>query len=220
MPHSHDSFKKMGQRKKKEVTATVPFARECVERTFLRDPAKISSETEYIIRIEKMVILKGKKFASKRNLLRKFQSNNPHWRFEEMTTQNIDKGFVVERRWQNDSHLPQQQLEYMRRCFRYYSELELLGGVLFVADTPVAYGMVAPVGDWGCYLLGYRVLSEYAGCTTMFFAQLAQLLMDKYPQLVWLNLGDTPDIGQQKMVLSYRPEIIMTYETYCQQEKI
>ena len=81
-------------------------------------PGKFSIEymrnqADYIYEMEKMISLAGKKLHGKRNHINKFKENNPDWRYEPLSSENVPACIEMAEEWKRRNlwdfpHMPSQ----------------------------------------------------------------------------------------------------------------
>ncbi|MEG0853463.1 MAG: phosphatidylglycerol lysyltransferase domain-containing protein [Angelakisella sp.] len=191
----------------------LPMRKNCPEAVLLDgqeealDSNFSGNTVEYIASCSSMIELSGKAMKRRRSLIRQFEAAQP-WSFTEITPRNIDEAFLVERLWQRDE--AGGEAAFARRCFRSYSQLRLIGGLLRSGDTAVGYSISAPCGSYGALILVLRAKPTPAGVSAMLYRQTALLLQRRLPALRAINLGSGGGTVELQNRLAYRPRIITT----------
>lgn len=159
--------------------------------------------TQYIAPWENLTNLAGKAMRRRRTLINRFMAEEPGWSFREITHENIDAAFEVERRWQREE--AGGEAAFVRLCFRNFGRLELMGGILTIGEAALGYSIAAPCGDDGALLLVLRAKPTPAGLSAMVYRQTALLLKQKLPALTMVNLGCCGGAAETQNRLVYRP---------------
>lgn len=102
------------------------------------------SYSDYIYSVEKMALLRGKKYHGKRNHITNFKKNNPDWSFEKITPDNINECIELHSQWiknHNDEEDEDYSFEFeaVLTAFENYEKLEFTGGLLRVGGKAIAY---------------------------------------------------------------------------------
>lgn len=93
---------------------------------------------DYIYKTSDLAFLEGRKYHGKRNHLRRFEKDYPDFRFELINENNIGDCRTVADEW-FDNREGHGEYTAIHRAFDNYTELGFTGGLLYVADTPVAF---------------------------------------------------------------------------------
>lgn len=103
---------------------------------------------DYIYSAQKMASLSGKKYHSKRNHITFFKKNNPDWKFEKLTKENISECIACHAKWienkDSDTDSDEEysfEFEAVLKAFEYFDELGFIGGLLRVDGEVVAFTM-------------------------------------------------------------------------------
>lgn len=90
-----------------------------------------------------MASLSGKKYHGKRNHITNFKKNNPNWKFEIISRENIDECIALHTRWINDKDPDDEdysfEFEAVLTAFEHYEELGFVGGLIRVDGEVIAY---------------------------------------------------------------------------------
>ncbi|HCP14189.1 MAG TPA: hypothetical protein DIT32_00125 [Peptococcaceae bacterium] len=166
---------------------------------------------DYVYRLDKLVSLSGKKLQSKRNHINRFKATNP-WTFELITAENKDACWEMNVQWckehgcGKDPELANEKCA-VRRCFDYYWELGLEGGLLRVDGKVIAYTMGERLNADTYDIHIEKAFPEIHGSYQMINHEFASHLQEKYPDLVYVNREEDMGLeGLRKAKLSYYPE--------------
>lgn len=178
---------------------------------------------DYIYNIADLATLKGKKFQKKRNHLNKFKQLHPDFQVAPITQENIPQVQDLLNRWYTlrleadpsaDFYMEQVAIYRALRCWQ---PLEMEGLMLVDAGEILAMTM-------GSHLAGntFDVQFEKAIDETAYVAMcssFAGYLMDKYPDLQYLNREDDLGIeGLRKSKLAYNPVALIEKHWACLKE--
>lgn len=185
---------------------TLPLREHCRSAAVLDGEGYPASDVQYIAPLGNLTNLEGKAMRRRRTLINRFMAENDGWSFREITPRNIDAAFEVERSWQRDE--AGGEAAFVRRCFRNFGRLELLGGILLIGEAAMGYSIAAPCGDNGALLLALRAKPTPAGLSAMVYRQTALLLKEKLPAITMINLGCCGGLAETQNRLVYRPRQI------------
>ena len=120
-------------------------------------PGKFSFEywrdgADYVYETQALATLTGKKFASKRNHIRRFVDNHPDWRYESIAKENLDDVRKMNTIWciQNGCA---ENLEISEEycaaesAVRHFNELDLSGGLIRTGGKVVAFSIGDPLNE-------------------------------------------------------------------------
>ena len=153
----------------------------------------------------------GKRYQSKRNFVNRFWANHPDCRvlpLEESTLpaveQLLDEWYLSRVTAPGDFHLEQVAI---RRGFDKMDALGLEGIVLMEDGKALAMTMGSFLCDTTFDIHFEKAADGVDGAYAAINQSFAKHLMDKYPQLSWLNREDDLGIeGLRKAKLSYHPD--------------
>lgn len=167
---------------------------------------------DYIYRADDLRMLRGRKYAQKRNHVNKFNSLYSY-HYEPITSNNIADCLQLEESWiAQHGHDESASAEYdtIQLAFKHFEELELIGGALYVDQQIVAFTYGSAIND---HLFCTHVEKgdiRYEGIYQMINQLFAQHLPEKY---IYINREEDLGIpGLRKSKLSYEPEF-MAYKT-------
>ena len=167
---------------------------------------------DYIYRADDLRMLKGRKYAQKRNHVNKFKSLYSY-HYEPIARNNIADCLQLEEFWiaQHD-HDESARAEYdtIQRALQHFEELELLGGALYVDRQIVAFTYGSAVNDHIFCTHVEKGDIRYDGIYQMINYLFAQHVPEKY---IYINREEDLGIaGLRKSKLSYEPEFL-AYKT-------
>ncbi|MGI6678921.1 MAG: DUF2156 domain-containing protein [Dehalobacterium sp.] len=166
---------------------------------------------DYVYLLEKLVTLSGKKLAAKRNHINRFKENND-WSFEPITMENIGECWEMNVKWCHingcleDEHLSDEYCA-VRRCFKYFWELGLEGGLIRANGRVVAFTMGSQLNSNTYDIHVEKAYGEIQGAYQMINREFAALIQKKYPHILYVNREEDMGYpGLRKAKLSYKPE--------------
>lgn len=103
---------------------------------------------DYVYLAENLISLKGKKLSSKRNHINRFEAENPDWKYEKITEENLEEVKTMHEKWCNLQDFSErrglkEETEAVKAVLKNYKELELSGGLIRAKGEVVAFS----VGD-------------------------------------------------------------------------
>lgn len=164
---------------------------------------------DYIYKSETLANLKGKKLSSKRNHINRFVQNNPEWRYEFITESNIHDAVAMHEKWcaqaEDKPGLFEESIA-VREAFKYYDELKLSGGILYVGNDAVAFSIGDKLNDSTFLVHIEKAFADIQGTYPMINKQFVINNCNGYE---FINReDDTGDEGLRKAKLSYQPHEI------------
>ena len=178
---------------------------------------------DYLYNIEDLATLKGKKFQKKRNHLNKFKQLHPQFRVEPITEENMPLVEDLLARWYKarleadpsaDFYMEQVALS---KALHHWKELDMEGLVLMDGEEILAMTMGSFLS---CHTFDVQFEkaiddSAYVAMCSSF----ASHLMEKYPDLIYLNREDDLGIeGLRKSKLAYNPVMLIEKHWACLKE--
>ena len=167
---------------------------------------------DYIYLAEDLRELRGRKYAQKRNHVNKFKSLY-QFRYEPITNDNIDDCMSLEKYWisqHQDDESAQAEFETIQTAFRYFEELQLIGGTLYVGNQIVAFTYGSPVNPEMFCTHVEKGDIRYEGVYQMMNHQFALHLPENY---IYINREeDLGMAGLRKSKMSYEP-LRLAYKT-------
>lgn len=182
----------------------------CLEEIF---PGKYTVEynrdqADYIYDMEKMISLAGKKLHGKRNHINKFKENNPDWRYESLSKENVAACVEMAEEWK-ERNLCEERGEKHRefcvtlRSLEEYEQLGLKGGVLWAGGRVVAFTLGEELNQEMFVVHIEKALADVQGAYPMINQQ---FLTHEASQYSYVNREeDTGAEGLRKAKLSYYP---------------
>ncbi len=165
---------------------------------------------DYVYLLEKLVSLSGKKLQAKRNHINRFQANND-WSFELINSENLGECWEMNKEWcklhgcEEDQQLDDENCA-VRRCFKYYTELGLEGGLLRVDGRVIAFTMGERLNSDTYDVHVEKAFAENQGAYQMINREFAAYIQEKYPDIVYVNREEDMGMsGLRQAKLSYRP---------------
>lgn len=196
--------------------------------SLLLDPMKAELETlfpgqfefteerayfDYIYLRESLVELKGKKLHGKKNHLNAFKNTYPDWKFEHITSENIDECWQMNEEWsrQNEMSLGSGLLKEktaLRTAFDNFFEEGLVGGLIRVDGKVIAYSMGHKLNSDTFVVHFEKAFADIRGAYQIINQQFAQHCCEGY---TYINREDDTGLeGLRKAKLSYLPQILLT----------
>ena len=178
---------------------------------------------DYLYNIEDLATLKGKKFQKKRNHLNKFKQLHPQFRVEPINEENTPLVEDLLARWYKsrleadpsaDFYMEQVALS---RALRHGEDLDMEGLVLMDGDEILAMTLGSFLSNNTFEEQLDKAIddSAYVAMCSSFAAH----LMEKYPDLIYLNREDDLGIeGLRKSKLAYNPVMLIEKHWACLKE--
>ncbi len=174
---------------------------------------------DYIYKSEKLALLSGKKYHSKRNHVTRFFKQGGE--YEPITSENIDECFEMSREWCKlygcgKSQSLQDEYCAVKQCFENFFKLGMKGGLLRLNGKVAAFCMGEEVNESEFIVHVEKAYHDIEGAYAAINNCFANTLYEKYE---YINReDDTGDEGLRKAKLSYKPEILL--EKYTAEMKV
>lgn len=163
---------------------------------------------DYIYSRENLALLPGKKFHAKRNHISKFKRNNEDFCYKAIDDTNKEDAYFVAHKWHMNNNSDKSELEAIREALDKFSELSLIGGILYVNSRPVAMTIGSKINDFVCDV-NFEKAIDVDGAYAMINNEFAKAHTE------FLQFNREEDLGLEglrKSKLSYNPDkILMKY---------
>ena len=167
---------------------------------------------DYVYDINDLADLKGRKYQKKRNHLNRFREQNPGYRLEPITQENLAEVEALVEQWyalrlqenpHGDYHMERAAL---KKALIQREELGLEGLLLRTGDGVVAMTMGSRLWEDTFDIHFEKALDVADGAYAAINNGFAQYLREKYPEVRYLNREDDMGLeGLRKAKLSYCP---------------
>lgn len=184
--------------------------------TFSHTPMRGSAD--YLYETEKLKLLKGKKYQSKRNHINKFKSEHPNFQFSPITRENISACLDMHKRWciengceENDSLHSESYA--VRTALKNFEALQLMGGVITINGKIIAFSFGQPISNDTFGVHVEKAEHSIQGAYTIINQQMAEHICCDY---TYLNREE--DLGIEslrKAKMSYHPDILLEKGIVC-----
>ena len=168
------------------------------------------NESDYIYSAENLIKLSGKKYQSKRNLIRRFK-DNPDWSYEPITAETVNECIDLNHIWSDDKNVESSkdmriEIGAANTALAYLDALNLQGGLLRRQGKVVAYSIGEPLTD-DTFVIHFEKALDIKGCYQTINNEFAIHNCKGYK---YINREeDTGNEGLRKAKLSYHPQIIL-----------
>lgn len=166
---------------------------------------------DYLYSAEKLSTLAGKKLHGKRNHINRFESEND-WRFAPLSEADLPACSEMLDKWmtscgEDEKDGIDEEYRAIIRAFRYYRELGLDGGGLWVSGKLIAFTIGEVISSDTFDTHFEKAYSDINGAYTMINREFARFIQKKYPQIQWINReDDTGRLSLRQSKLSYHPD--------------
>lgn len=165
---------------------------------------------DYVYLLDKLVTLAGNKFHSKRNHINRFMKDNS-WNFEPISSENLGECWEMNIEWcKEHGSCDEDQLAEencaVRRCFKYFTELGLEGGLIRSNDRVIAYTMGEKLNSDTYVIHIEKAFGDIQGAYQMINREFAAFIQQNHPQMIYVNREEDMGLeGLRKAKLSYYP---------------
>ncbi|MGN0334523.1 MAG: DUF2156 domain-containing protein [Lachnospiraceae bacterium] len=167
---------------------------------------------DYVYESEKLRMLSGKKYHSKKNHVNKFKKLYPDWQYEKICEDNVEECFQMLLHWKNIHECQEHEEKNAESCvaanyLRLFQELDVCGGLLRVEGKVVAFTVGEKSCDDTMVVHIEKALTEYEGAYTMINQQFVE---HECADVQYINREeDTGDEGLRAAKLSYKPVFLL-----------
>lgn len=191
-----------------------PDAKDELEKVLPHDFYYISERDyfDYIYQREDLILLKGKKYQSKRNHINNFKKQYAY-EYISITPDIVPQCLELECKWFRANHTveDEEELDDERRSLTYalqhFSELGLVGGAIRVDSQIVAFSLGAPINHNTFGVHVEKADIHYVGAFALINQEFASHLPEQYQ---YINREEDLGIaGLRQAKLSYNPDILL-----------
>ena len=168
---------------------------------------------DYVYSIEALATLRGKRYQSKRNFVNRFRQLRPNCQTVALTEENLSLAhdllvaWFAQRQEQEaggNFHMEQVALD---RVLRHWTALGMEGIVLVDEGQPIAFAIGSRLTEDTFEIHFEKAMDTTDGSYAAINQAFAAYLMEKYPEVKWLNREDDLGIeGLRNAKLSYKPD--------------
>ena len=170
---------------------------------------------DYVYLAENLINLKGKKLSSKRNHINKFVLENPDWKYEKITADNLTEVKAMHEKWCELQDISErkglkEETEAVKKALADYESLELTGGLIRTGGEVVAFSVGDRLNDDTFLVHIEKAFGYINGAYTIINREFVKNDCAGY---TYINReDDAADEGLRRAKLSYQPyEIIKKY---------
>ncbi len=197
-------FHSLSESQKQYIEKKFPGKFEFCERRDMED---------YVYTAESLMNLTGKKLSAKRNHINRFINENPDWRYEAITKDNLQEVLKMHKKWCALADMEnglEEETEAVKKAFDYFDELELIGGVIRTHGEVIAFSIGDRLNDETFIVHIEKAYTDINGAYQIINREFVRNNCGGYK---YVNREeDTGDEGLRKAKLSYRPyEIVKKY---------
>lgn len=189
------------------------------DRVTVRERTEHPDEFDYLYRVEDLAQLPGRKYHGKRNHIAAF-SRRYNWHYETLRAENAADVLAVADGWyahrieeapDTDGAL-QSENEALHELLLHREEVRLVGGLIYVEQTPVAFAVGAPLCADTFDTLVEKALPEFGEAYAVINQQLAANELAAYTYVNREN--DVGSEGLRRAKQSYHP-VELVKKTLC-----
>lgn len=172
----------------------------------------VRDNADYLYRVEKLTALAGKKLHGKRNHINRFLENNPDWRYEPITRENIAAVAGMSAEWCRINNCSEDGSLKREACavksgLSHYFELGLTGGVLWAGGRVVGFTYGSAVSGRVFDVQVEKAFYDVQGAYPMINQQFVKNELQSFE---YVNReDDLGDEGLRKAKLSYYPDLLL-----------
>ena len=182
---------------------------------------------DYVYTMEALADLKGRKLQKKRNHFNRFRAENPDYRVEPISCENIARvqhmindWYVSRRQMDPDGDYFLESLA-MAKAFRHYDDLDMMGIALLDGDRILAVTMASPMSADTLDVHFEKAREDVPGAYNAVNCEFARYIRLNHPQIRFLNREDDLGLeGLRTAKLSYMPDHMIEKYQACLMEDI
>lgn len=169
---------------------------------------------DYIYTSESLISLSGKKLHAKRNHINQFKLND--WSFEQITPETREECLEMNAKWCavngcSEDVSKQKEVCAVRKAFRDYDTLGLVGGILRVDGEMVGYTLGEPLNSDTFVVHIEKAFSDVRGAYPTINNEFVSHCATNF---TYINREEDMGLeGLRKSKLSYQPAILLTKYT-------
>jgi len=172
---------------------------------------------DYIYRRDELELMQGKNLKAKRNHVNKFLSEHPDYEYRELTPEHFDECRRLQVLWNEEIHHDnpwygntiESEHRMIETVFANWSELDILGGAIFVDGKMIAFSFGAAVTNDTFDTCVEKADRNISGAFSIINQQMAQHLP---PQFRYINREEDLGLeGLRKSKTSYHPDRLLSY---------
>jgi hypothetical protein len=172
----------------------------------------LRDQYDYIYRRTDLATLHGRHLDAKRNHIHRFRAEHPDFEYRPLTPEFFDECRRLTEIWQEEkggSDTINAEKQVMETIFSNWDTLGMIGGSIFVDGRMVAFTYGAAVTTDTYDVCVEKADRHVEGAFAIINQQFAEHLPEQY---IYLNREEDMGIpGLRQAKLSYRPEILLTY---------
>ncbi|MDR1003135.1 MAG: phosphatidylglycerol lysyltransferase domain-containing protein [Oscillospiraceae bacterium] len=188
---------------KEELEAAFPERFECV---LSRD------DCDYVYNSSDLIDLAGRKYHGKRNHISKFKRNYENYTYEDITESSIPECMEVLRKWCDGMEIDYTneiypEYEAIRRCFADMELLGIIGGLIRVSGSVVAFTLGERLNEDTFVVHFEKAIPDFGEAYTVINQSFAERRLKEYK---YINREE--DLGMEglrKAKLSYNPAFLV-----------
>lgn len=167
---------------------------------------------DYLYSIDNLIALSGKKYHGKRNHIAQFLSTY-QWTFRAITPDDFPACKKLISRWasgKGDSDEVLGEEDALNRAFRYYNELNLIGGALFIEKELIAFAIGEQISSDTFDIHFEKAIPEINGAYPMINREFSIFVHEHFPSIHYVNREDDMGLDNlRKSKLSYYPDALL-----------
>ena len=172
---------------------------------------------DYIYRRDELELMQGKNLKAKRNHVNKFLSEHPDYEYRELTPEHFDECRQLQPLWNEEIHHDnpwygntiESEHRMIETVFANWSELDILGGAIFVDGKMIAFSFGAAVTNDTFDTCVEKADRNISGAFSIINQQMAHHLP---PQFRYINREEDMGLeGLRKSKTSYHPDRLLSY---------
>lgn len=167
---------------------------------------------DYIYEAESLGTLAGKKLHAKRNHINRFVENNPEWKYEEITDENLDDCLEMAQKWREQNNCDEDPGKSAELCvtlqaLKKRKEIGLTGGAIRTREGIVAFSLGAPLTDDTFVVHIEKAFADVQGAYPIMNREFVLHAAKGYR---YVNREeDMGEEGLRKAKMSYNPAILL-----------
>ena len=149
---------------------------------------------DYICETEAVASLSGKKLHGKQNFCNRFEKAHA-WSFVPISRENFDDCLSLQSEWTREkSDVNREEDLAIRRMFREWDELGMLGGILYADGAPAGFTAAERIAPDMADIHFEKARADIPGAYPMVAREFARMVAASMPEVRYLNREEDMDL--------------------------
>ena len=156
------------------------------------------SVSDYIYNINDLIMLKGKNYHNKRNVINKFNRNYFSWDYCQLDRSMFQECINLALNWaenkDHDNDMLNYEIKLSEKAFKYFEKLDLIGGAIKIDEKIIGFTLGYKINDKMIDNIIEKGMINYGGIYSILSQQFLAHLPSNY---IYVNLEE--DLGLENL---------------------